>query len=297
LKLRPLGTIALSAAIVSSPAVAQINIAPTSAQCPHGAPVYEQDNRVREGGAWHVTRHVSAYRLTGSDAAFYESGLAIDADGAPNAYHPDGTSGLDSLSAAGYPRSCSVLVCVGKTPGGANIYARTHGGPFDGFFVSMSTLMDERKKPDGSPLHPKTDYRRYVDSTTVPYVAIAQRAMKPFNLDRGLHPGRSPGEVAYVVNLRNGRGSAAAFADVGTNNTLGEGSIALAKALGLTENQQSPRHGGVALGILTIVFPNSKTQVPWPRTPEDLTAAAEQKFKDWGGLERVKACFPTASLS
>jgi Fungal chitosanase of glycosyl hydrolase group 75 len=108
--------------------------------------------------------------------------------------------------------------------------------------------------------------------------------------------GRSqPGELAYVVNLKNGQTSPAIFADVGTNDTLGEGSIALAKALGLTERQQSPTHGGVSSAILTIVFPGSKAVPPWPRDASDIANAANERFAAWGGLDRVKHCFPNAS--
>jgi len=285
----------LAAALVSYSALADVDpaqLAPSTSECAHRTPIYQQDNKA--GGR--VTRHVSAYRLQGSDAAFYESGLAIDADGAPNAYHPSGSPpGLDSLAAAGYPRSCSVLVCTGRTSTGAHSYARTSGGPFDGFFVSMTTLMDEPTDGQGHPLYGAADYRRYVDSTDIPYIAVASHAMKPFRLQRGINSKRPPGELAYVVNLRNGQTSAAIFADVGTNDTLGEGSIALAKSLGLTERQQSPTHGGVAAGILTIVFPDTAAVPPWPRELSEILTAANERFVAWGGLERVKHCFPKAA--
>ena len=47
-------------------------------------------------------RDVPIGRLAGTSAFFYESGMTIDADGAPNAYHPDNT-GLDDLANAGAP--------------------------------------------------------------------------------------------------------------------------------------------------------------------------------------------------
>jgi hypothetical protein len=269
------------------------SLAPPTPECPHVAPIYQQDNK-SDG---HITRHVSAYRLKDSDAVFYESGLAIDADGAPNAYHPSGSPpGLDSLAAAGYPRSCSVLVCTGHSPTGGHTYAKTSSGPFDGFFVSMSTLMDERTNEHGKPLHATTDYRRYVDSTVVPYIAVAARAMRPFKLQRGISSSNRPGELAYVVNLQNGKASPAIFADVGTNNTLGEGSMALAKALGLSERQQSPTHGGVAEGILTIIFPGTAGDPPWPRDASEMANEANKQFDAWGGLDRVKHCFPNVTI-
>jgi hypothetical protein len=176
------------------------------------------------------------------------------------------------------------------------LYARTSGGLFDGYYVSMTTLMDERKDGEGHPLHGAADYKRYVDSTAMPYIAVASRAMKPFRLQRGENSKNPPGELAYVVDLRTGHTSPAIFADVGTNNTLGEGSIALAKALGLTECQQSPTHGGLSAGILTIIFPDSQSVPPWPRDASDVATAANERFKAWGGLERVKHCFPKAVI-
>ena len=47
-------------------------------------------------------RDIPIGRLSGSSAFFYESGMTIDADGAPNAYHPD-NKGLDDLANAGTP--------------------------------------------------------------------------------------------------------------------------------------------------------------------------------------------------
>ncbi len=45
---------------------------------------------------------IPIWQLPGSPAFFYEAGMTIDADGAPNAYHPDNT-GLDDLRNAGAP--------------------------------------------------------------------------------------------------------------------------------------------------------------------------------------------------
>ena len=49
-------------------------------------------------------RDIPIGQLAGSRAFFYESGMTIDADGAPNAYHPDNL-GLDDLANAGTPGS------------------------------------------------------------------------------------------------------------------------------------------------------------------------------------------------
>jgi hypothetical protein len=50
-----------AAVAVADPA----QLGPSTSECSRGTPIYQQDNKA--GG--HVTRHVSAYRLMGSDAA------------------------------------------------------------------------------------------------------------------------------------------------------------------------------------------------------------------------------------
>jgi hypothetical protein len=79
-----------AAAAAGASATKPDQMASASPDCPYGTPIYEQDNIVKDQKTkkWVVARHVRAFRLTNSGAAFYESGLAIDADGTPNAYHP-----------------------------------------------------------------------------------------------------------------------------------------------------------------------------------------------------------------
>ena len=67
--------------------------------------------------------------------------MAVDADGAPNAYHPDDI-GLDLLANAGYPNSSwwgSVLVADPSDPRRA--YTQP-SGEFAGYFVSKTSLQD-----------------------------------------------------------------------------------------------------------------------------------------------------------
>ena len=49
-----------------------------------------------------IERDIPIGHFAGNSAFFYESGMTIDADGAPNAYHP-GNLGLDDLANAGAP--------------------------------------------------------------------------------------------------------------------------------------------------------------------------------------------------
>src|SRR5262245_32378245 len=53
-------------------------------------------------------------KLTTLDGLFFQAGMAIDADGAPQAYHPDSKSGLDALANAGKPGNWWALVVDDK---------------------------------------------------------------------------------------------------------------------------------------------------------------------------------------
>ena len=173
----------------------------------------------------------------------FTSGLAVDGDGSPHAYHPDSASGLDRLANAGHPGNWWGVVTDDGSAGGTPIVQGAHD-PAPGFFVSATSLVDRSR-----PLH---DPRRYVDSETIPYLSLP-RALMPL--------GRSfahLGDVALVAY--NSASSPAILADVGPPGRIGEGSIALARALGI---DPSPRLGGVAGGVSYRLFCGSGKG--WPR--------------------------------
>ena len=239
------------------------------------AVIHTHTNKVSKNGKMVPERSVEVRAGASEDgAAFYMSKMAIDADGSPDAYHPDPSKGLDSLSSAGFGKSCNVLVCKvdGQPKKG---YITIPSGPFQGFFVSMSTLNDKSKK--------REDHERYVSATHVPYVAIAGSVAKKLKM--------VPGDLAFAINLKNGQRSGAIFADIGTENTLGEASIALAEKLKVPS---SPKTGGAGYQVFYVVFPNTKTTPPWPRDTNELVKTATEKFEKWGGINRVKACEPAA---
>jgi hypothetical protein len=103
-----------------------------------------------------------------------------------------------------------------------------------------------------------------------------------------VHPtGKRLGDLATVWNRRNGKLAQAIFADVGPDDEVGEGSIALARALGIPAN---PRTGGQAGDVAYVVFPGSGNGRP--RARAEIVAAARPLFRDWGGLRRLKRLFP-----
>lgn len=197
-------------------------------------------------------------------ALTYRSGLSIDADGAPNAYHPE-DKGLDHLANAGKPGKWWGIV----TKDGAPVIQRP-GDPFPGYYVSTTSLMDKTK--------PETSPARYVDSTKIPYLAIPPSLIKQ---------GAKLGDFAAVVNTANGKIAYAIVADVGPKDHLGEGSIALADALGIASN---PKKGGAKEGIAYAIFPSSGTGKP--RTLEELNAEGARLLLQFGGSRKLTECAP-----
>lgn len=195
----------------------------------------------------------------------WRSGLAVDADGSPRAYHPDSSKGLDYLANAGKPGRWWGLACDDKgVP-----YVQGSGDPAPDFFVSTTSLFD--------PLYLAKDPRRYVNSEAVCYITATSDMIRQ---------GVRMGDCAVV--LYDGKTVAAVVADKGPHP--GEGSIALCQALGVPSD---PRHGGVSAPVVSFaVFPGSAPRPCWPR---DFSADALSRFAAWGAPDRLAASIPTTS--
>lgn len=86
-----------------------------------------------------------------------------------------------------------------------------------------------------------------LDARYVRYIVLPEG----FN-GQGDHPNVRLGDVAAV--FYNGRLAYAIFGDAGPASQLGEGSVALADALGIPSD---PEYGGVSDGVIYIIFPGS----------------------------------------
>ena len=196
------------------------------------------------------------------DAVLYEAGMAIDADGAPNAYHPNDDDGLDDLANAGEPGHWWAIA----TDENGEPLVQGPDDPAPGFYVSMTALWDRTKGP--------RDPHRYVDATVIPYVSIPS----------GL-PQVRVGDFAVVRNGHTSQMAYAIVADVGPREKIGEGSIALAQALGI---RSSARRGGARDGIEYLIFSNSGDRRP--HSLDEINSAAHDQFESWGGAARLTAC-------
>jgi hypothetical protein len=202
------------------------------------------------------------------NAFLFESGLAVDADGAFRAYQPDNHLGLDSIEHAGRPGDWWALATATGKPSGRPVLQGKDDPP-PGYYVSMTSLFD----PDIADEH---DPRRFVDAATIPYVVLPPKGFKHAKL----------GDFAMVVNLRNHKMSAAIVADESASDLpMGEGSIALANALGINSN---PRTGGIEHGVAYVVYPGSGDGSP--RTVKEITAVTDALLHEWGGLAVLNRC-------
>ena len=222
----------------------------------------------------------------GCSYIFAAKEVKVDADGAPNAYHPDdmglhcttgvGFKGLDCPTNAGYPNSNwwhSALLPDPTNPSKAYVQS---SGPYKGFFVSQTSLKDYVKQD--------IQTEKYVDARSVPYLVF------PGNFYKKKGTGIL-GDFGYAINLENGKASPFIVAEVGPPNARqGEMSIALGVALG--GSSPNPRTGeGTPKGkILYVIFPRSAKSPPWPVSADTLSSTVTFLLEGIGGSKAILSC-------
>ena len=205
---------------------------------------------------------------SGVQALVYRAGMAVDADGAYRAYHPNNRIGLDSIEHAGHPGDWWALATDTGSPKGRPV-VQGKNDPAPGFYVSMTSLFDGSIADERNPL-------RFVDALSIPYVVLPPEGFKHAKL----------GDFATVVNLQNGKVAAAIVADESALELpMEEGSIALARALGIPSN---PRNGGIEKGVGYVIYPSSGNGKP--RTLNEIVSVSEDHFHRWGGLQMLSSC-------
>ncbi|MER9414030.1 hypothetical protein [Mesorhizobium sp. M0589] len=201
--------------------------------------------------------------VQGSKSPFYVSKLAVDADGAPMAYHPDDMGSYDYLANV----SKSDLYGIQGKDGAV--------GPEPGFYVSGTSL--------SNPAYATNDTRHWVDAATIPYFVLNRQDFPKFSIPLG--------SIATVVDLASRKRTGAILADTG--HAVGEGSIALAVKLGLSpfSKKHPPKVVGFdAPRFLYLLHPDRSVDPPWP--VDQIQSAADAAFRDWGGDAQLDALFP-----
>jgi hypothetical protein len=221
----------------------------------------------------------SAMSLQDMDGDLFLGHIAIDADGAPNAYNPENT-GIDYLGNAGRPGNWWGI----STDDDGNPYTQCRHDPNPGYYVSTTALID----PDFD----ETDTERYVDSTEIPYIALT-RSWRDLSTSRPYK-----GDLAMVVRVSNLEvRTFAIYADVGPSKNVGDtmGELSIAAAQNLGHDPYRVRDGilradiGSSAEFAYIVFPGSG--YGRPLSADDINAYGSAAFDAWGGDARLYGLF------
>jgi hypothetical protein len=242
---------------------------------------------------WFDFKGTKIYRNPAHTAYLYATDHSrIDADGAPNAYHPDDIGknclkdphrGLDCPANAGYPKTRWWPQVLVPDPNDALRAYEQKTGEFKGFFVAKTWLT-------GGVNIPPTNPAKYVDSRRIPYLVF------PGSTFAQLAGTGSKGDIGFAWHIVNGKKTS--FIVVaqggGEDARLGEGSIALYEALG--GKNLNPRNGsGVAPGrVRFLLFPGSRKMIDfqksWPLTKEMIDKIAAARLENVGGEAAIEAC-------
>lgn len=215
-------------------------------------------------------RAVKVIRIKNTTPLAFKAKIAVDADGAARAYHPqDVPEALDLLVHA---NKYSKKFIQGELRNG-----KVGKGPRPGFFVSATAL---QKGEDH-------DANAYVDAEFVPYIVLPDQ----------FAAGVALGDLCTVINLNNDRTTSAIFAD--TNPNVGEASVRAAIDLHVQEPSfpitELARHGGdEKANYVYVIYPGSRfaPSAAAPHWPvEKIRSVAEPLFDAWGGLAMVKRLF------
>jgi len=209
-----------------------------------------------------------AYKLADGSIIFVGR-FEIDADGAPKAYGFEG-NGLDRLANAGKQGEWYGLATDRPDCGpSGNPAVQSADDPAPGFYVSTTSMVD----PAVRDCHRQ---RRYVDSTTIPYVAL------PGGIAKVTH-GR--GRLVVVKAQSKSAPEFAVHADGAPSYGIGEGSMFLAKRLGL---KTDPQAGGPSARKFVYLILNDT--MGFPRSAEEVQSKASDAFQRWGGIDRLNHC-------
>jgi hypothetical protein len=143
--------LALFALAVVVPSGSQTPKLTTSSQRPHEVKLFRHHSTI----AW-------SCGSSSVDAFVYEAGLAVDADGAFRAYHPNNRLGLDTIEDAGRPGNWWALATDTGEPSGRPV-EQGKSDPAPGYYVSMTSLFDAANPNERDP-------HRFVDAASIPYV-------------------------------------------------------------------------------------------------------------------------------
>lgn len=209
------------------------------------------------------------YETTDVCAAVFRGRFAVDADGAPKAYHQNNAIALDFLANAGRPGNWWALV----TDANGVPRVQDNADPAPGYYVATTSLTN--------PGFPADRPSHYIDASTIPFLVLPGGRFRQFTSAKVLRLG----DVGVAYNKLNGKFCFCQFAETGPADKIGEGSIALASRLGINAD---PKRGGLGTrDVIWTVFAGSG--IGRGMSIEEINAAAQPIFEQWGGMARMRS--------
>ena len=211
------------------------------------------------------------------EAVLIKAGLELDVDGSPRAYAPDNKKykPLDYLENAknGFGGWCGIYTKNGKP-------IKQKYGVYKGYYISTTALENER--------YDKDDTRRYVNSEKIPYI-VNSRITRNKHIELG--------DICYVWNKKKKKGSYAIVADNGPSGKFGEGSIKLAKNIGVglymsSSGKYIGTNADEGRNIQYIIFKKSrrKTAGSYTKTYKEIKKIGKSFMKKFSKKKLLKKC-------
>jgi hypothetical protein len=184
-------------------------------------------------------------RNRSNNICLFKADFDLDPDGSPRAYNEANTGLLHNDN--GRNKNTGVWFAVVTSDPQKKIPVKQ--GPNDpcpGNYISTTSLELSN--------HAKTDYRRYVDPDSVTFFVLpgGSKGARKMNINLG--------DIGFVYNKTNKQAAWAIFADIGPAAIVGEGSMDLARKLGITvriDSKGRVRGGVDTPDIVYICFPSS----------------------------------------
>ena len=219
------------------------------------------------------TKTTTVFKHKNTGLVYFKADYDLDFDGSPRAYNPTNTgieeNGNAKNSAGEF--SESVILIKNKKP-----YLQKASDPFPNFFISLTSLKLQS--------FPDTSTKKYVDSEKIPYFVLPGKKLETAGIFMG--------DIGLIFNTKTNKSTFAIFADSGPSSIIGEGSIALAKAIGITTklNSKGKIVGGIDEGdILYTVFPKSGKGANGYKdlSVDDIEMLGNKAIKSFGDKEKV----------
>ncbi|QQP96114.1 glycoside hydrolase family 75 protein [Lysobacter enzymogenes] len=217
---------------------------------------------------WMDFAGVAVHRVDAGDRrayAFVNPRPQATAQGAPGAYHPDG-SGSGDLRDAGWPGAAWRERLV-PDPHQPQRPLRQNEGRYAGYFVSATALQDPR--------FPRTSVNAYLDAGRVPYLALPQEWL-------AVEGAGALGDFVVVRDPVGGRHSFGVIGDRG--RAMGELSERMAGDVSGQRAEARSGRGVPGGPLLYLVFPGSRREPAWPLQAAVIRARCERLLRAIGGM-------------